>query len=415
MRAIFICLLLHVSGVIIAQTDTVRIAQYNLLNYGNSANQPAYKDPRLSTILQHIDPDILGVNEVFSDSTLLDRLRDSVLGPDWKRGSFYNTAGQTQVSALFWRSSLFTLRSTTLITAQTRDIVAYQLRYNDTVTVPHDTAFLTCIVAHLKAGTSSAEDATRAGETAQIAEWLYANKPASYIMQGDLNVYDSDDSAYQLLTNHPTYGAILRDPINRPGDWHDDSGFADIHTQSPRQTTIGDGGVGGGLDDRFDQILVNDGMMQDTAAVRVLPATYRAVGQDGLHPNASLTSPPENNAAPANVIQALYEMSDHLPVAVDIVVQITPVTATTVAAIAGLQSITVSNPAHGALLLHGVSAGQQLRITVYDPAGRCLLQSAAVAGGRGDYTSAAQGITGLHLVEIADQHGGVLRKMVMFQ
>ncbi len=44
------------------------------------------------------------------------------------------------------------------------------------------------------------------------------------------------------------------------------------------------------------------------------------VGNDGLHFNSSINSP-TNNSVPAAVLTALYEMSDHLPVYVDIDVE----------------------------------------------------------------------------------------------
>jgi hypothetical protein len=57
--------------------------------------------------------------------------------------------------------------------------------------------------------------------------------------------------------------------------------------------------------------------MTDVAGMKYIPGTYKAIGQDGLHLNDALIDLPTNTSAPANVIQALYEMSDHLPVRAD--------------------------------------------------------------------------------------------------
>ena len=49
-------------------------------------------------------------------------------------------------------------------------------------------------------------------------------------------------------------GGRLFDPIDRIGNWHNNSSFSDVHTQSPRTAQFG-GGASGGMDDRFDFIL----------------------------------------------------------------------------------------------------------------------------------------------------------------
>jgi hypothetical protein len=77
---------------------------------------------------------------------------------------------------------------------------------------------------------------------------------------GDLNIYDSYEPAYQLMMS--AGDAKLYDPISQPGNWHNNVSFAAIHTQSTRTEAFG-GGATGGLDDRFDQILVTDDLLDD--------------------------------------------------------------------------------------------------------------------------------------------------------
>jgi hypothetical protein len=89
-------------------------------------------------------------------------------------------------------------------------------------------------------------------------------------------------------------------------------------TQSTRVVAI-DGGSTGGMDDRFDMILFSDDMQAGTNGAKYVPGTYRAVGQDGLRLNSSLIDP-VNNSEPSNVINALYYMSDHLPVYMEVAV-----------------------------------------------------------------------------------------------
>lgn len=307
----------------LAQTDTVRYLHYNLLNYGNSANRPAVKNPRLTTILQYVQPDIVSCNEILSDSTLRDSLL-TVLGSGWSKTPYSNQGGQTQTNTLFFRTSLFQLRSQTVISSTLRDIISYRLHYRDTITHPHDTVTLTVIVCHPKAGQTSADEADRAAEMQTVATYLNAQPAGNILLAGDLNVYESAEQAYQNLVANPNVQARLYDPINRPGAWHDNSAFADIHTQSPRATNLSDGGATGGLDDRFDQILVSSSVVQDVAGMKYLPGSYKAIGQDGQHFNTSIIDAPTNTSAPATVIQALHLASDHLPVTADFILHTSP-------------------------------------------------------------------------------------------
>ncbi|MDD2324224.1 MAG: hypothetical protein PHQ69_11500, partial [Bacteroidales bacterium] len=85
MKNILLTLLL-VAGLATAAQQTVTYMQYNLLNYGNftsyctsSNNNQDAKDQYLKTILNHIQPDILAVNEVGRNSANATRLLNQVL------------------------------------------------------------------------------------------------------------------------------------------------------------------------------------------------------------------------------------------------------------------------------------------------------------------------------------------------
>ncbi|MDG1136276.1 MAG: T9SS type A sorting domain-containing protein, partial [Bacteroidales bacterium] len=80
----------------------------------------------------------------------------------------------------------------------------------------------------------------------------------------------------------------------------------------------------GGMDDRFDFILISDNVRDGNKYIQYLNDSYIAIGQDGLHFNSSINSSPENQSAPAEVIEALYGNSDHLPVVVKVTVDKNP-------------------------------------------------------------------------------------------
>ncbi len=336
-----------------AQKDTVRILDYNLLNYGSSEGPASYKNPRLATILKHTAPDIFGVNELSYNRSNAQNVIDNALGSNWSKASYLNTNNEFQTNTLFWRSDKFALKSEQVISANLRDIIAYTLYYKDAaLDRTHDTIFLTIILVHLKASNTDKDAQERAAESQTIVDYFKAKgKAGNYIVMGDFNVYTSSEPAYTNLVNNPASWARMYDPINRPGDWAGDRNFAAIHTQSTRTTNLPDGGVGGGLDDRFDQILVSGHIMGDSSRVKYLPGSYTTVGQDGNHFNRAVNASPDNNSAPAAVIQALYEMSDHLPVYADFVLSPAPPPATGIASSKLKQAITVINPFHNQLSL----------------------------------------------------------------
>jgi hypothetical protein len=131
------------------------------------------------------------------------------------------------------------------------------------------------------------------------------------IIGGDFNFYASSEPAYYTITSGTS--VAMYDPINRPGNWHNNSSFADIHTQATRTSLLSDGGNNGGMDDRFDMFFVSGDLMTGTNRMIAIPSSYEVVGQDGQRFNQSVISP-ANQAVPWNIATKLYYMSDHLPV-----------------------------------------------------------------------------------------------------
>lgn len=303
-----------------AQVDTIRFMQYNLLTYGNPSNPTSYKDTRLKTIVNYIHPDIISVNEIYRNSSLSQNILDNVLGSNWAKGTYTNTNNEIQTNMLFWRSDKLGFAGQHVISSTLRDIIAFKLFYKDTTASTKDTIFLTVIVAHLKAGSAANDETARGIEAQSVVNYLDdIGKEGNYFMMGDFNVYSDNDKGYRNITQSSSNVSKFYDPLNKPGDWHANNSFAGIHTQSTRTSNLSDGGVSGGLDDRFDFILASNYALNSLMGIKYLQGSYKAIGQDGSHYNKSVNAAPTNTAAPANVIQALYEMSDHLPVCADFV------------------------------------------------------------------------------------------------
>ncbi len=172
--------------------------------------------------------------------------------------------------------------------------------------------------AHLKASSGSSNEQRRLGEVTVLREHL-ETLPAdmAFIVAGDMNIYGSSEPAYQkLVANESNNAGRLEDflPAEMIGEWHNNSAFASVHTQSPRTTSFG-GGATGGMDDRFDMIFGNFGI-NDGFGIEYVADSYFALGNDGLHFNTSILDGTNNSASPA-VIQAIHDASDHLPVVAD--------------------------------------------------------------------------------------------------
>ena len=212
-----------------------------------------------------------------------------------------------------------------------RDVHLFKLEYYRT-DANGDPIYLWCVVMHTKAGDGVVEAADRALMTEQVMDYLAANKAGSdnILIMGDFNLYTSAEVAYQNLLTYSDADVVFNDPIDMPGVWSDNSSFSSIHTQATRYDKDGDGlcytgvdcGAECGSDDRFDFILATNSIIDGTNKVVYKPGTYKVVGQDGLHMDAAIIDAPVNASCDdavlpltgADVINALYEMSDHYPV-----------------------------------------------------------------------------------------------------
>jgi hypothetical protein len=133
---------------------------------------------------------------------------------------------------------------------------------------------------------------------------------------GDFNLYSGSEAAYQTITNYANIDMRFLDPVSQNGSWHNNSAFAEIHTQSTNTSSNGCASSGG-MDDRFDFILISDEVRFGTRSVRYVTDSYQAFGQDGNRFNGSIINP-ANTAVSEEIATALHQMSDHLPVVLDL-------------------------------------------------------------------------------------------------
>tara|TARA_R110002049_G_scaffold185580_3_gene353826 strand:+ start:55492 stop:58680 length:3189 start_codon:yes stop_codon:yes gene_type:complete len=148
---------------------------------------------------------------------------------------------------------------------------------------------------------------------------------AHVIYAGDFNMFTSNEPGYQEFLSSGNGQAF--DPINRPGNWRNNSSFRDIFTQAPSATVQpGLGLDGGGMDDRLDFQLIS-GELQDGAGMDYRTGSYHTFGVNGSVALNGSIDDASNTALPElgnrlTVLSLLRTVSDHLPVVADFIVPV---------------------------------------------------------------------------------------------
>ena len=312
---VMLILLLHSS--LFSQTDTLRICSYNLLKF--SENSGASRLKYMRHIMNEIDPDVLVVQEMMTPGgvkVVLDSVFNYLQPDKFSSGPFVD--GPDTDNAIFYRTGKLTLDTNRQLATDLRDISEYTLKSGDVTFRVYS--------LHLKASSGSSNESRRLAEVAVLRSHLNnLNPTSSFLVAGDYNIYSASEPAFSKLTGSETDNdGRAFDPLGQSGNWHNNPNYSAIHTQSVRTEQFG-GGSTGGLDDRFDMILVSESMLSQNTdpkaiSMYILPETYTAFGNDGNHFNQSIVTG-NNSAVDFSTADALHEMSDHLPLYADFVVR----------------------------------------------------------------------------------------------
>ena len=315
--------------------DTLTVMQYNLLYYGNyntsfyhcyeSNNNTQLKDECIRTITGYVKPDILTVCEFGATQNLLtDFLRHNlnINGANWwKSDNIINHAGSNIINHIFYDSRKMELKRHVALSTEPRDTDVYELYLKTKSLMEGDTIRLVCIVAHPKADSGPDNEARRRALMQIAMDYVNQHYPTDNVLiMGDFNMYGASESGYRLLTqtySHPDICFV--DPLSYMGgvgEWSNNNQYKQFHTQSTHSSS-NDCFVSGGLDDRFDMILMADEIALNFNHLHYIPNSYKAVGNDGNHFNMSVNQN-YNSAVPYEVANALYNSSDHLPVTMKI-------------------------------------------------------------------------------------------------
>lgn len=303
---------------------TFKAMFYNVLNYPDQG--PANRIDNLDLILLDFQPDIFmacEINDINGSNDILNALQD--VKSNFSAANFVtNTSDDTTgdqnnlQNMLYYDSSKFILESQTEITTIIRDFNHYTLKLN---TVDQDTnpIILNVIVCHLKSSSGVDNQNLRFQMVTDLVTYLETLPGDELVLLGgDLNLYTQSESAFQELLDSSN-NITFADPANRIGSWHNNATFLDVFTQSTR-TQSGLGGATGGFDDRFDFILTSENMIAG-GDLYYVDNSYKVYGNNG---NSSCYNQEINsvNCSGAEYNQtirdALYFMSDHLPVTVEL-------------------------------------------------------------------------------------------------
>lgn len=305
---------------VFAQTE-INITSYNVLNFptGSMLN----RQDTLKKILNYTQPDLLLLQELKSEAGLNSIAQESCSDLD---GNYVSSTWINQQSnqnsdwnlqqAIVYNNDVFGLDEERLKTTDVRDINIFKLFLRDVaLTNGADTTFIYVFVSHLKSSSGADNEAARLQMVEVFVNALTEIDPNSYcIFGGDFNLYSSEEPAYQLLLNGEN-AIVFEDPIDAPGNWSSSAyPFKQILTQSTRTSQIYGDGAGGGLDDRFDFIMASSNLMDESAPIHYKPYSYEAIGNNGMCYNQNITDCDEDNDASVEILNALYYMSDHLPV-----------------------------------------------------------------------------------------------------
>ena len=331
------------------------------------------REDTLRSIIEEIQPDVFLMQELQSDSGLQLILNQSFAGLNGNYEASTFVPQQSNPSsnhplqqAMVYNADLFGLAEEGKLITSVRDINRYKLFWKPSLP-SSDTLFLYVFVTHLKSSQGASNVAARL-EMAQTLTTHLQSIPSNspVIFAGDFNVYTSEEPAYQELLDYGN-AIVLKDPIDSPGDWNSSSFQPkSILTQSTRSSSIFGDGAGGGLDDRFDFVLLSSDMFSSWNTITYQADSYAAFGNSGNCYNQNITDCTGGLVSSA-MRTSLYNMSDHLPIVLQLNIQ--PEYLIVDEAFFGLRKI--SQDLRGNLTI-GWNKNETVRMNLIDMAGRTI-------------------------------------------
>jgi len=314
----------------------LRVATWNITFYYTDTFGPRVDELRTAIYAEHegrsMAPDVFVTQEFIdqnSADTFLTILNTAPNSPgDWAAAPFIQ--GPNTNSAFFYRESKIDFLGVTVVSVgapsphHPRNVQRYDVRFKG-----YDSPGATIAIysTHMKAGSSTSDQQRRLVE-AQVIRADAASLPEGwhFVLAGDLNIQRSTQAAYQHLVGSFDDDGRFFDPVNRPGTWNNQWAYRVFHTQDPFGL--------GGMDDRFDQILLSASLIDGAGAHYIgdpdIPHSlstwddpnhsYTAWGNDGTSFGQTLTTVGNTMVGEA-IAQAIIDCAGnggHIPVFLDL-------------------------------------------------------------------------------------------------
>jgi endonuclease/exonuclease/phosphatase family metal-dependent hydrolase len=304
-----------VSGwnMISASDERIRIVSWNILNYPDLNGDP--REEYYQRVLEGLSPDILIVQEMTSAFGVGEFL-NNVMKPvskEYRASKFFD--GPDTDSVLFYDRTKIRVMSSQQIYTSLRDISEYSLKIKKN---PGKGVKFKLYSVHFAEGLSPGAKTQREGDALTLRNYLDGFQPDDlFLVCGTFNMISSREKAFKVLTGESIDNiGRLQDPMNKTGKWHDKLKSRFTHSESTRKSKFGDGAKGG-LDDRYDMILISYGWDQSGKLI-YRPGSCIVYGNDGKHLNKAINAP-KNKRVSSDIADALYHASDHLPVIIELV------------------------------------------------------------------------------------------------
>ena len=288
------------------QAGTITVANWNM------ANGPALAtDSNLSTILGYMGSsgrkfDLLAMVETDTGSA-----PQTAIATSTAFGGTY--AAVTAAADGGGDRTGFTYNTATLQLLDTAQIngglTHYSLRghFRPIGTTGADDFYMYAV--HLKSGDTSAIRADRLTEAQTLRADVATLNGANVILGGDFNWSGADEvtpgtissvsGAYRAFA--ATGAGQATDIINQVGAWRDNAAYKGLDTEDP----------GASMNDRFDMQLASPNLLDGTG-LNYDSGSYSIVGNNGTNTLGGMIT--TGTGAPTNVLTALENFSDHLPV-----------------------------------------------------------------------------------------------------
>lgn len=325
------------SSCLFSQTR-IKTLFYNTLNYTIDIVSQE-KTPYLQTILETVQPDLFMICEIKNEPAS-DYLFENAIIPfnaNFKKAPYriVQSPAKDLSQMVYYNSEKLTLLANQVITTNVRDINHYTFKIN-TENIEINPIKIEVFVTHLKASTGFNNRMDRLQSVERfVAELDKLPNNSNILFAGDFNFYTSNEEGFLKLIDTSNSIKII-DPINRlcppfPENGVDyfnednfnntyfwnNSSFADVHSQSTRSSQLNGDGAGGGMDDRFDFIMMSENL-KTNSTLYFVENSYKTIGNNKNCYNSSVNNFDCTGEYSQNLRDALYFFSDHLPISLEL-------------------------------------------------------------------------------------------------